>query len=111
MRERAKALAVPPDVLDRAVPTARQLLTQIEEADLVRSNVGASMESDETALHLTLTYRGTPLILPHTGVHRVWLEELVFSYSLADVLRGVHPDRLTSHVHGEHVAICATFDL
>jgi hypothetical protein len=78
---------VPPDVLDRAIATARQLLMQIEEAGLVRSSVGASMESDETALHVTLTYRGTPLILPHTGVHhRVWLEELVFSYSLADVL-------------------------
>jgi hypothetical protein len=66
---------------------------------------------DETALDVTISYVGAPLILLHTGVHhRPLVEERAFSYGLADVLTGVHPDRMAGHVRGDQVAITLTFE-
>jgi hypothetical protein len=56
-------------------------------------------------------YTGAPLVLPHTAVRRRLLfEEQAFSYSLADLLAAVHPDRMTASVRGEQVAVTIAFD-
>ena len=70
------------------------------------------MACDAAELTLTVSYVGMPLVLPHTGVRRgILLEERAYSYSLADLLAGVHPDRMSGWVRGDRVAIVLAFDL
>ena len=112
LRERAKAWALSPDLLDRALGSSQALLTQIESAKLIRGHARAAAACDETSLTITVAYQGEPVTLPNARAHSGFLlKDLAFSHSLAEVLGGVHADRLAGRVHGEQVTIELIFDL
>ena len=112
LRERATGWKLPAELVDRVATTARALIGQVEGAALVRGAAEVDMACDEAQLTVTVSYVGMPLVLPHTGVrHRILLEERAYSYSLADLLAGVHPDRMSGRVHGDRVAIVLAFDI
>jgi NCS2 family nucleobase:cation symporter-2 len=112
LRERAKTWALSADLVDRAVGSSRALLTQIEDAKLIRGHARASAACDETSLTITVEYQGEPVTLPNTRAHSgLLLKDLAFSHSLAEVLGGVHADRLAGRIHGDRVAIELIFDV
>jgi NCS2 family nucleobase:cation symporter-2 len=111
LRADAEAWGVDGELTDRAVEATRGLIGHLEEARLVQGEVEAKVALDAAELAITLAYAGAPLILPYTSVrHRLLIEEQAFSYSLADLLSGVHPDRMTGRAEGERVAITLSFD-
>jgi xanthine permease XanP len=110
-RARATAWRLPAELVDRAAAVTREVVGHIEEAGLAHGGAEARIAGDAEELTITILYSGAPLVLPHTAVRRrPLLEERAFSYSLADLLTAVHPDRMTASVRGERVAITIAFD-
>jgi NCS2 family nucleobase:cation symporter-2 len=111
LRQRSAAWRLAPELADRAVGSTRALIAQVEAAALVRGGAEVTVACDDLELTATVSYSGMPLRLAHTGVHHgILFGERAFSYSLADLLAGIHPDRMSGHVRGDRVAIVLSFD-
>lgn len=111
LRQRSADWKLSPDLADRAATSTRALIAQVEAAALVRGGAEVAVSCDDLELTLTVNYSGMPLRLAHTGVRRgILFEERAYTYSLADLLTGIHPDRMSGRVRGDRVAIVLTFD-
>jgi NCS2 family nucleobase:cation symporter-2 len=111
LRERAKGWAVSAELVERAIASSRALIGQIEDARLIRGRSRASVSCNETSLTVTVEYEGEPVTLPGVRAHSGFLlRRLAFSHSLAEVLGGVHADRMAGRVHGKDVVIELIFD-
>lgn len=106
LRGRGKAWSVAPDVIDRAVSTAEQVIRHIEEAHLIVGGTEAAVSYNDVDFVVAISYSGTLLALPNVGIKkRIFVEEESFSYGLADFLTGVYPDRMESRSVKREVTI------
>ena len=108
-RERAAGWKLPAGLVDRVA--ARHARWSGSRGCRARPRRRRGRLACARQLTVTVSYVGAPLVLPHTASGAVLLEERAFTYSLADLLAGVHPDRMSGRVRGDRVAIVLAFDL
>jgi NCS2 family nucleobase:cation symporter-2 len=109
-RARGRAWSIPADVIDRAVPTTRQVLQHIGDVGLATGWPSVAMTYNDFDLTISIRYEGALLSLPNVGVRKhFFLEEESFSYGLADFLTGVYPDRMEARSEGQNAEIRLIF--
>jgi NCS2 family nucleobase:cation symporter-2 len=110
LRARLRAWSVAPDVVDRAISTAEQVIQHLADTNLMTGPPGVALSYNDFDLTISIRYQGVLLSLPNVGVRKhFFLEEESFSYGLADFLTGVYPDRMEARSEGQNAEIRLIF--
>jgi hypothetical protein len=85
LRARLRAWSVAPDVVDRAISTAEQVIQHLADTNLMTGSPGVALSYNDFDLTISIHYQGVLLSLPNVGVRKhFFLEEESFSCSALD---------------------------